>query len=293
MGVATTHGSMAGMTSYLITGGTGSFGQAFTRRLIETGASDRICIYSRGEHAQANMRQAFGDDPRLRFLIGDVRDQARLKRAMSGIDVVVHAAALKRIEVGAYNPIELVRTNVDGAINVIEAAQDAGVKKVVALSSDKAHAPISPYGASKALAESLFLAAQNTVGANGPIFAACRYGNVWRSNGSVVPKWQDMLASGAERVPVTDPECTRFFMTLAQAVDLVIDTVETMRGGELRVPDLPAYRLGDLVDALGARPLITGLPSWEKRHESMDERHCSVDAPRMSVDDLRKALEAA
>jgi len=288
------------MTSYLVTGATGSFGRAFVKRLLYPKMTDpvdlyaqRICIFSRGEHTQAQMRSDFRDDPFLRFFIGDVRDKDRLRRAMTGVDVVVHAAALKRIEVGAYNPIEMVRTNIDGAINVIEAAQDAGVGRVVALSTDKAYAPVSPYGASKALAEALFLAAQNTISADGPKFAVCRYGNVWCSNGSVVPKWRQLLASGAETVPVTDPECTRFFMTLDQAVDLVIDTIHTMQGGELRVPDLPAYRLGDLAEAMGAKIDVLGLPAWEKRHENMDDDHCSVDAPRMTVEDLRKALEAA
>lgn len=281
------------MTSYLVTGGTGSFGRAFVQRLLNTGASERICIYSRGEHTQAQMRMEFGDDSRLRWFIGDVRDRDRLRRAMDGIDVVVHAAALKRIEVGAYNPVEMARTNIDGAINVIEAAQDAGVKKVVALSTDKAYAPVSPYGATKALAESMFLAAQNTVPATGPKFAVCRYGNVWCSNGSVVPKWRALLASGVEAVPVTDPECTRFFMTLDQAVDLVVHTIEMMQGGELNVPDLPAYRLGDLAEAMGAKTNVLGLPRWEKRHENMDDEHCSANAPRMSIDELRKALEAA
>jgi UDP-N-acetylglucosamine 4,6-dehydratase len=278
--------------SYLITGGTGSFGRAFTRALLKTDA-ERICIFSRGEHAQADMRQQFGDDPRLRFFIGDVRDQSRLKRAMNGVDVVVHAAALKRIEVGFYNPVEMARTNVDGAINVIEASQDAGVKKVVALSTDKAYSPVSCYGHSKALAESIFLAADNTVDrARGPRFAVVRYGNVWKSAGSIVPKWTQLLATGAETVPVSDPDCTRFFMTLDQAVDLVLDTINTMRGGELRIPDLPAYRVGDLVEALGAKPDVRGLPCFEKKHESMDDTRCSLTARRMTVDELKGWLAA-
>lgn len=281
------------MRSVLVTGGTGSFGQAFVKRLLATNACDRICVFSRGEHAQAAMRMALNDDPRLRWFIGDVRDFQRLKRAMNGVDVVVHAAALKRIEVGASNPIEMVRTNIDGAINVIEAAQDAGVKKVVALSTDKAVSPISPYGCSKALAESLFLAADNTVDKErGPRFAVTRYGNVWCSNGSVVPKWRQLLADGSETVPVSDPDATRFFMTIDEAVDLVLDTIHTMQGGELRIPDLPAYRLGDLVEALGAKANIIGLPAWEKKHESMDEARCSETARRMSVDELRDWLAA-
>jgi FlaA1/EpsC-like NDP-sugar epimerase len=281
------------MTSYLITGGTGSFGRAFTRALLATEDAERICIFSRGEHAQADMRQQFKDDPRLRFFIGDVRDQSRLKRAMSGVDVVVHAAALKRIEVGFYNPVEMARTNVDGAINVIEASQDAGVKKVVALSTDKAFSPVSCYGHSKALAESIFLAADNTVDrTRGPRFSVVRYGNVWKSAGSIVPKWSNLLANGSETVPVSDPDCTRFFMTLDQAVDLVLDTIHTMKGGELCIPDLPAYRVGDLVEALGATPEVKGLPDWEKKHENMDPARCSATARRMSVDELKGWLAA-
>jgi UDP-N-acetylglucosamine 4,6-dehydratase/5-epimerase len=278
---------------FLITGGTGSWGKAFTKRLLETNASQRICIYSRGEHTQALMRQDFKDDPRFRWFIGDVRDQPRLKRAMQGVDVVVHAAALKRIEVGVWNPIEMVRTNVDGAVNVIEAAQDADVKKVVALSTDKACEPISPYGCSKALAEALFLAANNTSKAGGTRFAAVRYGNVWNSNGSVVPTWKRMLDAGAKVVPVTDPDATRFFMRLEEAVDLVLKTIETMEGGELMIPELPAYRLGDLVEAMGATADIRGLPGWEKTHESMRPGEPSDKAPRMSVEDLRRELQAA
>lgn len=278
------------MTSYLITGGSGSFGKAFTKRLLETNASERICIYSRGELAQANMRSDFGDDPRLRFFIGDVRDVNRLRRAMNGVDVVVHAAALKRIEVGAYNPTEMTRTNVDGAINVIEAAQDAQVRTVVALSTDKAYAPVSPYGASKALAEAIFLAANNTTGLSGPRFAVCRYGNVWNSAGSIVPRWRGMVEGGQRSVPVTDPDCTRFFMTMDQAVDLVLDTISTMQGGELCIPELPAYRVGDLASAFGVDMAVSGLPAWEKRHESMDDAKCSADARRMSVSELRHRL---
>jgi UDP-N-acetylglucosamine 4,6-dehydratase len=280
------------MQSILITGATGSFGRAFVRRLLDTNASPRICIFSRGEHAQADMRQQFNDDQRLRWLIGDVRDQSRLKRAMNGVDVVVHAAALKRIEVGVSNPIEMKLTNVDGAVNVIEAAQDAGVRKVVFLSSDKAVEPASAYGASKALAEALFLAANNTVSASGPRYAVCRYGNIWQSNGSVVPTWKKMLSAGATLVPVTDLNATRFFMRLEEAVDLVLKTIATMKGGELMIPDLPAYRLGDLVEAMGAIPDIKGMPNHEKLHESMVPGEPSDKARRMSVDDLRRELAA-
>lgn len=235
------------------------------------------------------MRREFSGDKRLRFFIGDVRDQARLKRAMNGVDIVVHAAALKRIEVGAQNPVEMVKTNVDGAINVIEASQDAGVNKVVALSTDKAFEPVSPYGASKALAEALFLAANNTVGADGPQYSVCRYGNVWASAGSIVPTWRKMIESGANAVPTTNPDCTRFFMWIEEAVDLVLDTITTMPR-EIVIPKLPAYRVGDLATAMGVSMDVKGLPAWEKAHEGMGFGNTSDIARRMSVDELRSAL---
>jgi len=277
------------MHSVLITGGTGAFGTAFTERLLRDGLASRICIFSRGEYRQFTMRKQFKDDPRLRFFIGDVRDRWRLTRAMEGCDTVVHAAALKRIEVGHYNPTEMVKTNIDGAINVIEAAQDAKVKKVVALSSDKAFQPVSPYGQSKALSESIFLAARNATPASGPRYAVCRYGNVWGSTGSVGPTWSQMLEDGETHVPITDPECTRFFMRMDQAVDLVLQTIAVMPD-EIAIPTLPAYRLGDLAEAMGAKTITVGLPKWEKLHESMDENNCSKDARRMSVEELRAAL---
>jgi UDP-N-acetylglucosamine 4,6-dehydratase len=277
------------MRSILVTGGSGSFGKAFARRLLKDRLYSRICIFSRGEHAQAAMRQELPDpEERLRFFIGDVRDQPRLKRAMQGVDVVVHAAALKRIEVGAYNPVEMAKTNVNGAINVVEAAQDAGVRKVVALSTDKACEPCSPYGASKALGEAIFLAANNTGKTR---FSICRYGNIWNSAGSIVPTWRSMIERGADTVPVTDLNATRFFMRLEEAVDLVLDTIVTMRGGELIVPPgLPAYRVGDLVRAMGVKPEVRGLPQWEKLNESMLPGKPSDKARRMSIAELRTRL---
>lgn len=282
------------MKSVLITGGSGAFGHAFAKTMLLHNEVQRVVILSRGEYRQFQMAQELkplDSSNKLRFMIGDVRDRGRLRRAMEGIDTVVHAAALKRIEVGNYNPIEMVKTNVDGAVNVIEASQDAGVKKVVALSSDKAFQPVSPYGTSKALAESIFLAANNTRGWNGPLFAACRYGNVWCSTGSVVPVWRDMIARGESVVPVTDPTCTRFFMRMDEAIGLVLDTIETMNGGELAIPSLPAYELGDLATAMGVETFVTGLPPWEKRHESMSEGNSSDLARRMTVEELKSELE--
>jgi UDP-N-acetylglucosamine 4,6-dehydratase len=277
------------MKSILITGGTGSFGQAFVRHLLETEEYERICVYSRGEHTQAAMVQRLASrgnvaTSRLRFFIGDVRDRWRLTRACDGVDVFVHAAALKRIEVGFYNPVEMVKTNIGGAVNVVEASRDAGVAKVVFLSSDKAYQPVSPYGQSKALAERIFLAAN---AGTGPAYAVTRYGNVWNSAGSVYPTWMAILASGSKCVPVTDPDCTRFFMYLREAVALVSSTIRDMRGGETNIPTLPAYRLGDLASAMSARVMVTGLPEWEKRHESMGFTNTSDKARRLSVNDLK------
>ena len=277
------------MRSVLITGGSGSFGTAFTRRLLQHSRLDRIVIFSRGELAQAKMREELVPldmHGRLRFFIGDVRSESRLEEAFEGVEVVVHAAALKRIEVGQYNPTEMVETNIGGSMNVIRAAKRLGVKKVVFLSTDKAYQPISPYGQSKALAETLFLNANNTRGSAGPIYAVTRYGNVAGSAGSVIPTWRGLL-NGRGVVPVTDPECTRFWMWLDEACDLVLQTIRTMKGGELNIPTLPAYRLGDLAEAMGAKMKITGLPPFEKLHESMDAGNSSETARRLSVAELR------
>lgn len=274
--------------SVLITGGTGYLAHGLVDALLKT-PCERICLYSRGEYAQALMRRKFGDDTRLRFFVGDVRDRERLEWAMEGVESVIHAAALKRIEVGAYQPFEMAKTNVIGSQNVIEAARRQSVKKVLLISSDKAFEPKSPYGQSKALAESLFLTA-NTIFPHGPKYAVVRYGNVAGSTGSVIPLWREMIADGAECVPVTDASCTRFFMRLDEAVALVLNTLEDMIGGEVSVPQLPAYAVGDLAAAMSVGMTISGLPKWEKAHESMAEGNCSKEARRMSVMELREAL---
>lgn len=305
------------MRSVLITGGAGFLGTALARRLLEQelvsvhlgpqapGSKqwrpmwDRVCIYSRGEHRQAAMRREFAEkgNPRLRWFIGDVRDQERLSRAMRGVDLVIHAASLKRIELGYYAPDEMIKTNIVGTMNVVEAAANAPYgmgqaihpRKVLLVSSDKAFQPVSPYGQSKALAESLVLAANN-VHPHGPRYAVVRYGNVWRSTGSVVPTWAAAIAAG-DPLNVTDEDCTRFYMTLDQACDLVLDTAAAMKGGELVIPTLPAYRVGDLLEAMGAAVFNrTGLPTWEKMHESMDEERSSKNARRMTVNELKEAL---
>lgn len=275
------------MRSVLITGGTGYFGQAFVRAALDRG-TERVCVFSRGEYQQALMRQAFSDD-RLRFFIGDVRDQERLRRAMEGIEAVVHAAALKRVEVGEYDAPEMVKTNVLGSMNVIEAATTAGVRKVVALSTDKACEPMNCYGATKLAAEKLFLAANYSRGKGGPIFAVCRYGNVAGSTGSVIPTWRQAQANG-RMVALTHPEATRFWMSREEAVALVMSTISTMRGGELAIPELPAYRLGDLAEAMKVNYHLVGLQPGEKLHESMRPGISSDVAARMTVEDLRREL---
>ena len=269
----------------LITGGTGAFGQAFVKNLLESDHSRRICIYSRDEYKQFLMKEKFNDD-RLRFFIGDVRDKERLTRAMRGVSTVVHAAALKRIEVGKYNPGEMVKTNVLGTMNVIEASQDArGVRKVVYLSSDKAWQPVSAYGHSKALGEALMLAANDQVGPDGPAYACTRYGNVAGSTGSVIPRWR--AATG--KVQITDPDCSRFWMYMDQAVFLVLQTIDN--NVKLAIPSLPAFRLGDLAEAMGLEYDVIGLPAHEKLHEGMCDGNTSDMARRMSVNELKFALE--
>jgi FlaA1/EpsC-like NDP-sugar epimerase len=277
----------------LITGGTGAFGQAFVKACLDANMSDRICVYSRDEYKQYQMAEAFNDD-RLRFFIGDVRDEKRLRRAMEGVTVVVHAAALKRIETGFYNPEEMVKTNVGGTMNVIEASHNAGVEKVVYLSTDKAYQPISAYGLSKALGESLILAANNTHGAAGPEFSVTRYGNVANSTGSVIPIWRQYLREG-KCLRISDPEVTRFFMTMDEAVELVMKAI--VLNEELLIPELPAYRLGDLAEAAQKlwghedhAYLVTGLGKYEKLHEGMEDGNTSDKARRMSAEELRDCL---
>ena len=277
------------MLSVLITGGTGAFGRAFTEKLLSENKYDRICIYSRDEAKQADMRIQFKDDGRLRFFIGDIRDKDRLKEAMREVDVVVHGAALKRVETCEYSPIEAMKTNVVGSANVIEAANFTKVKKVVALSTDKAANPRNLYGASKLMAEKMFLAANNMHGEHGPIYSVVKYGNIFNSTGSVVPTWKKIL-SESDTVPVTDGHCTRYFMYLSEAVDLVQGTICSMKGGEVNIPDLPAYQLSDLATAMGAKMKITGLPLIEKQHETMNGLDSSEFAQRMSVNDLQEAL---
>lgn len=257
--------------SVLITGGTGSFGKQLVQRLLADGAARRIVILSRDELKQYELRQLWGDDPRLRFFLGDVRDVDRLRRAFRGIDYVVHAAALKQVDTAEYNPFEYVKTNVLGSQNVIEAAIDVGVKRVVALSTDKASSPVNLYGATKLTADKLFIAGNHYAGADGTRFAVVRYGNVVGSRGSVMPFFKKLVAEGATTLPITDPDMTRFWITLPQAVQFVLDSFDRMQGGELFVPRIPSMRVTDLAAALApdAEQKIIGVRPGEKLHEEM------------------------
>lgn len=268
----------------LITGGSGFLGHGLTRALLANG--DDVRIYSRNEHAQYKMRTHFADAERLAFFIGDVLDSERLERAMQRCDAVVHAAALKRIEVGAYNPDQMVAVNVTGTTKVIEAARRARVRRVVFVSSDKAFEPVSPYGLSKALAEHLCLAANSM--SIGPRFVVCRYGNVAGSTGSVIPIWRALIERG-EEITMTDPEATRFWMRLDEAVGLVLSALHGDK--ELLIPALPAYRLYDLARAMGAERIrVTQLQSFEKKHESMGAGNSSECARRMTVAEIAEEL---
>lgn len=260
------------MSGTLVTGGSGAFGRAYVAHLLADTAVDRVIIYSRSEHKQEAMERELPDpDGRLRFFLGDVRDLRRLQLAMRGVDTVVHAAALKVVPKLEYNPTEAVRTNVDGAVNVIEAALASGsVERVVALSTDKACEPVNLYGATKLCAEKLFLAA-NAYGGRSVRFNAVRYGNVSGSTGSVIPRWRGQLERG-EMLTVTDARMTRFWMTLADAVEVVERALDTGRPGELHVPIVPAYRVIDLAYAVAGQDYTMrydGVRPGEKVHESL------------------------
>jgi UDP-N-acetylglucosamine 4,6-dehydratase len=256
--------------SVLITGGTGSLGKALTAELLAHHDVARLVILSRDELKQFEMRQLFGEDQRLRWFLGDVRDVGRLRRAMHGIDYVIHAAALKQVDTAEYNPFEFVETNVRGSQNVIEASIDAGVRRVVALSTDKASSPINLYGATKLAADRMFIASNHYAAAYPTRFAVVRYGNVSGSRGSIVPKWRDLAAAG-KPLPITDRRMTRFWITLPQAVEFVLTSFEVMSGGELYVPRIPSVRITDLAEAVapGAETVEIGIRPGEKLHEEM------------------------
>jgi UDP-N-acetylglucosamine 4,6-dehydratase len=258
----------------LITGGTGSFGKKYTKTLLAKYNPKKIIIFSRDELKQFEMQQEFDDDC-MRYFIGDVRDKDRLNRAMRGVDYVIHAAALKQVPAAEYNPMECIKTNITGAENVIDAALNNEVKKVIALSTDKAANPINLYGATKLASDKLFIAANNISGGHSTIFSVVRYGNVVCSRGSVVPVFQKFIDERKDFIPITHAEMTRFWITLQQGVDFVLKNFERMLGGEIFVPKIPSIRIVDLAKSMAPDlPVkVIGIRPGEKLHEIM----CPVD----------------
>ncbi|BBN81100.1 UDP-N-acetylglucosamine 4,6-dehydratase (inverting) [Pseudoalteromonas sp. A25] len=256
--------------SILITGGTGSFGKKYTKTLLARYKPKKIIIFSRDELKQFEMQQEF-DDNCMRYFIGDVRDKDRLNRAMRGVDYVIHAAALKQVPAAEYNPMECIKTNITGAENVIDAALNNEVKKVIALSTDKAANPINLYGATKLASDKLFVAANNISGGHRTTFSVVRYGNVVCSRGSVVPVFQKFIDEGKDHIPITHEDMTRFWITLQQGVDFVLKNFERMLGGEIFVPKIPSIRITDLAKSMAPNlPLkVIGIRPGEKLHEIM------------------------
>lgn len=265
----------------LITGGTGSFGYKCCEILLKRYQPDKIIIYSRDEFKQYQMQQQFHQSC-MRYFLGDVRDRLRLKMAMEGVDYVIHAAAIKHVSAAEYNPMECIKTNIHGAENVIYAAIEANVKKIIALSTDKAANPINLYGASKLASDKLFVAANNLVGNRPTRFSVVRYGNVIGSRGSVLPYFQNLVKDGAKELPITDERMTRFCITLAHGVDFVLNSFQRMHGGEVFVPKIPSIKITDLAQAVAPHlPIkIVGIRPGEKLHEVMcpaDDNHLTIE----------------
>ena len=269
----------------LITGGTGSFGNLFVETVLKRFKPKKLIIFSRDELKQSIMAQKFPQEKYscIRYFIGDVRDLARLKLAMEGVDYVVHAAALKHVNVAEYNPMECVKTNIGGAENVINAALSMNVSRIIALSTDKASDPINLYGATKLTSDKIFVSANNIVGDTHPSrFSVVRYGNVAGSRGSVVPIFKKLIEQGSKELPITDDKMTRFWITLSQAVEFVLKSFERMQGGEIFVPKIPSIRVTDLAKAIGPKMnhKIIGLRPGEKLHEKM----CSIHEAYLTLD---------
>ena len=280
--------------SVLITGGTGSFGRRFVETLLRHGKARRVIVFSRDEFKQYEMQQQLSGLPSepMRFFIGDVRDGDRLELATREVDYIVHAAALKHVPAAEYNPFECIRTNVSGAENVVRAAIRNGVKKVLALSTDKAANPINLYGASKLASDKIFIAANNLSGSVGTRFAVVRYGNVVGSRGSVIPFFRKLIAEGTDHLPITDDRMTRFWITLQQGVNFVITSVASMQGGEIFVPKIPSMRMTDLAHCLAPSlpTKVVGIRPGEKLHEVM----ITEDDSRLTLElDDRYVIEPA
>jgi UDP-N-acetylglucosamine 4,6-dehydratase/5-epimerase len=257
----------------LITGGTGSFGQAFVKKLIECHDANKIIILSRDEFKQYEMENKFREykTDRLRFFLGDVRDCERLKMAFRDIDIVIHTAALKHVPSAEYNPFECIHTNIIGAQNVVAAAIFSGVKKVIALSTDKASSPLNLYGASKLASDKIFVAANNLSGKDGCIFSVVRYGNVINSRGSIIPLFLKLIKNGSKFLPITDKKMTRFWITLDQGVEFVLSNLEIMQGGEIYIPKIPSMKIVDVAEAMAPniQQRVIGIRPGEKIHEVM------------------------
>lgn len=269
----------------LITGGTGSFGQALAKHILKENTCHKVIIFSRDELKQWEMRRSdpIYDHPKIRYFLGDVRDAERLARAFNEVSMIVHAAALKQVPAAEYNPTEFIKTNINGAINVINAAIDCGVKKVIALSTDKAVNPVNLYGATKLCSDKLFVAGNAYVGARGyPTFSVVRYGNVAASRGSIIPYWKHLIDHGIGALPITDERMTRFWITLEQAVQFVCDTFQRMAGGEIYVPKIPSVKIMDLAEAIAPDlpKEFCGIRPGEKLNELM-----------ISADDARHTVE--
>lgn len=265
----------------LLTGGTGSFGKQFVKEVLQRYQPKRLIVYSRDELKQFEMQEEFSAEA-MRYFLGDVRDADRLKQAMQGVDFVVHAAALKQVPAAEYNPMECVKTNIHGAQNVIMAALENEVEKVIALSTDKAANPVNLYGATKLVSDKLFTAANNIAGGHRTRFSVVRYGNVVGSRGSVVPFFNKLLSQGKQTLPITDTKMTRFWITLAQGVELVLKSFARMQGGEIFVPKIPSSKIVDLAEAIapGVPHEIVGIRPGEKLHEIMcpaDDSHLTLE----------------
>jgi UDP-N-acetylglucosamine 4,6-dehydratase len=267
--------------SILITGGTGSFGKKFIKTVLAQYKPRRLIVFSRDELKQFEMQQVF-NDPAMRYFLGDVRDAQRLKQAFQGVDIVIHAAALKQVPAAEYNPMECIKTNINGAENVINAALENNIQKVIALSTDKAANPINLYGATKLVSDKLFVAANNIAGGNATRFSVVRYGNVVGSRGSVVPYFRQLIADGASEIPITDARMTRFWISLQDGVDLVLKSFQRMHGGEIFVPKIPSANMTDLAAAMAPdlQIKIIGIRPGEKLHEIM----CPVDNAHQTLE---------
>lgn len=272
-------------TTVLVTGGTGSFGRGFIRKILDIASPRRVIVLSRDELKQYEMEQEFSAHPKghlVRYFIGDVRDRQRLEVAFRDVEYVIHAAALKHVPIAEYNPFECIHTNVMGAENVVQAALRSGVRRVIALSTDKAASPLNLYGASKLASDKIFVAANNMAGKGGARFAVVRYGNVIGSRGSVVPFFRRLVSEGRTALPITDERMTRFWITLEQGVDFVLSSLRNMQGGEVFVPKIPSTKILDLVQAMapGSSHEVVGIRPGEKLHEVM-----------ITEDDARNTIE--